>query len=154
MQAESSGRFTTVNTTVVVSGVIRSGWPAAVLELWRTGRFELVITFDIYAEIADVLNRPRIRDRYTVAPERIATLLAALRAQARWITPQPIDTLPLHCRDPRDDKFLACAIAGGCEYLVTGDTDLLVLEGDPALGALRILTPRAFGETMQAAGGG
>jgi uncharacterized protein len=30
-------------------------------------------------------------------------------------------------RDPNDDKFLECAVAGDADYLVSGDDDLLVL---------------------------
>jgi predicted nucleic acid-binding protein len=39
---------------------------------------------------------------------------------------------------------LACALGANVDYIVTGDEDLLVLDGHPALGSLRIVTPRAF----------
>ncbi|MDR2727912.1 MAG: putative toxin-antitoxin system toxin component, PIN family, partial [Chitinispirillales bacterium] len=29
------------------------------------------------------------------------------------------------CRDPDDDKFIACAVDGKCKYIVSGDNDLL-----------------------------
>ena len=32
------------------------------------------------------------------------------------------------CRDPKDNMFLECAIAAKAYYLVSGDSDLLVLE--------------------------
>jgi hypothetical protein len=37
--------------------------------------------------------------------------------------------LKLHgiCRDPKDDKFLACAVEGRAHYLVSSDRDLLDL---------------------------
>jgi putative PIN family toxin of toxin-antitoxin system len=31
------------------------------------------------------------------------------------------------CRDPKDDKFLEAALAGGADCIVSGDADLLVL---------------------------
>ncbi|MBP5091411.1 MAG: putative toxin-antitoxin system toxin component, PIN family [Bacilli bacterium] len=31
------------------------------------------------------------------------------------------------CRDPDDDKFLACAIDGAAYYVVSGDSDLVSL---------------------------
>jgi predicted nucleic acid-binding protein len=40
------------------------------------------------------------------------------------------------CRDPKDDKFLAAALAGPAGCIVSGDEDLLVLspfEGIPVL---------------------
>ena len=32
------------------------------------------------------------------------------------------------CRDPDDDKFLSCAVAGKCYFIVSGDNDLLTLK--------------------------
>jgi putative PIN family toxin of toxin-antitoxin system len=32
------------------------------------------------------------------------------------------------CRDPKDNKFLECAIDGDAEYLVSNDKDLLILK--------------------------
>jgi len=31
------------------------------------------------------------------------------------------------CRDPKDDHFVACAVEGKADYIVTTDKDLLVL---------------------------
>ena len=75
-------------------------------------------------------------------------MLAAL--QARLVHPLPRDALPIHCRDPKDDPVLACALGGHADYIVTGDADLLELAGHPDLGALRILTPRVFLTLLQA----
>jgi len=33
------------------------------------------------------------------------------------------------CRDPKDDYLVAYALSGAADYLVTGDDDLLVLDG-------------------------
>jgi len=41
-------------------------------------------------------------------------------------------------RDPTDDKFLECAVAGGADYVVSADADLLNLRevrGIPILDA-------------------
>jgi predicted nucleic acid-binding protein len=45
------------------------------------------------------------------------------------------------CRDPRDDKFLALAVAGHADCIITGDKDLLALH--PFRG-IAILTPMAY----------
>ncbi len=44
-------------------------------------------------------------------------------------------------RDPADDKFLAAAVEGKAEYVVTGDKDLLVLK---AYRRVEIVTPGRF----------
>jgi len=54
--------------------------------------------------------------------------------------------VPAYTRDRKDDKSVACAIAGRAEYLVTVDEDILVLE---RLGDARIVTPREFVEAVR-----
>ncbi len=45
------------------------------------------------------------------------------------------------CRDPKDDRFLELAVDGNATCIVSGDSDLLVL--NPFRG-VRILTPQEF----------
>lgn len=47
------------------------------------------------------------------------------------------------CRDPDDDLILALAMKANCEFIITGDKDLLVLDGHAGI---RIVNPRAFAE--------
>ncbi|MSP02209.1 MAG: putative toxin-antitoxin system toxin component, PIN family [Acetobacteraceae bacterium] len=49
------------------------------------------------------------------------------------------------CRDPMDDKFLELAVNGRADPIITGDTDLLVL--NPFRG-IPIITPAAFGHAL------
>lgn len=65
-------------------------------------------------------------------------LLGLLVAQGAVVMPR---TLPGVCRDPDDDKFIACAIAGGAAVIVSGDKDLLAIPGDIGV---EVLTPREF----------
>jgi predicted nucleic acid-binding protein len=44
-------------------------------------------------------------------------------------------------RDPKDNKFLALAVSGQADYLITGDEDLLVLK---SIGAIPIVSPAEF----------
>jgi len=44
-------------------------------------------------------------------------------------------------RDPEDDKFIRCAKAGKCAWLVSGDDDLLSLK---RIGKTSILSPAGF----------
>ncbi len=45
------------------------------------------------------------------------------------------------CRDPDDDKFINCALAAKAVYIVSGDSDLLVLKGKSPI---EIVTPAEF----------
>lgn len=55
---------------------------------------------------------------------------------------------PPLCRDPDDDLILGLGSKAGCEYLITGDRDLLVLG---SVGELRIVTPKEFAEILELA---
>jgi predicted nucleic acid-binding protein len=50
-------------------------------------------------------------------------------------------SLPLTCRDPRDNKFLALVLGCSADVLVSSDDDLLVL--NPYQG-IPVLTPKEF----------
>lgn len=52
--------------------------------------------------------------------------------------PLPIDSV---CEDPDDDKFIACALESGCDYIVSGDRHLLKVSG---YRNIKILKPRDF----------
>jgi predicted nucleic acid-binding protein len=62
-----------------------------------------------------------------------AALLELLRRRSTVVTPAVQIS---RSRDPDDDKFLECAVAGGADYLVSADADLLSLrevQGIPIL---------------------
>jgi len=49
--------------------------------------------------------------------------------------PEPV------CDDPDDDKFLACAIAGKCNVIVSGDKHVLKVSG---YRGIEVVRPRKF----------
>ncbi len=132
-----------LDTNLTVSGAISPhGLPNQVLRALQRDAFRLLSSRDLVEEVADVLGREHIRRRYRPDDPIVRAVLAA--QQQAMIEPLPLDALPVHCRDPKDDPLLACALAGSADYIVTGDADLLALDGHSALGRLRIVTPRAF----------
>ena len=66
-------------------------------------------------------------------------MLALLLARATVVDPAPLDSGI--CRDPGDDKFIACALAAGAVAIVSGDNDLLTVAVDVGV---EILSPREF----------
>ncbi len=114
-----------LDTNVFVSGLINpDGKPAAILRALRSKRFTLVSSPPINEEIIEVLNRPRIRDRYGLG-DRIFDVSFILWEVAQLVIDPPDVRVS---SDPDDDKFLAAAVGGRADYLVTGDVgDLLHL---------------------------
>lgn len=84
----------------------------------RTGVIEPVVSWELAAELADVVRRPKLA-RYEISPEEVGELLVIL---ARWL---PTVDVEVQLRDARDAPVVAAAIAGDAEAIVTGDLDLL-----------------------------
>ncbi|WP_247886870.1 putative toxin-antitoxin system toxin component, PIN family [Azospirillum sp. SYSU D00513] len=101
---------------------------------------ELLASEDTLAELRAVLTRPDF-ERYKPAAERERSV-AAFTARSRLVRPAEIGRL---CRDPEDDMFLAVALAGDADWLVTVDRQLLSVRG---IGRTRILRPARFLEAL------
>jgi putative PIN family toxin of toxin-antitoxin system len=132
-----------VDTNLFVSGlIIKRGNPYELLEAWRSKAFMLLMSEALQTEIAEVLIRPEIKQKYHLTTDEVEDTLRLLQTDALLTLPAP--RLPVTLRDPKDEKVLALAIGGEADYLVTGDEDLLTVEGNPDLRGLRIVRPVAF----------
>jgi len=142
-----------LDTNLLVSGlIVTRGLPRRLLDAWRQGAYRLLFTDAIRDEYATVLARPQFAAKYGLAPAEVAALLRRMRTEGERVTPR--ETIPVAVRDPKDTHLLAAALGGNAAFLVTGDADLLILDGDVALGPLRIVTARAFLDDLARRGGG
>jgi putative PIN family toxin of toxin-antitoxin system len=137
-----------LDTNLIVSGVISPrSTPNRLLRLWQQGSILLLTSSEFLSEVENVLHRDYVKQRYQLPQEEIQELLTSLREATERVT--PLDSLPLHSRDPKDDKLLALALGGNADYLITGDQDLLVLNDNPGLENLRIITAAVFLQEQQ-----
>jgi putative PIN family toxin of toxin-antitoxin system len=115
-----------LDPNVIVSAVIAPGGaPARVLERGLAGDFEPVASALLLAELADVLARPKLRQRVAVAD---AEELQQRISERSLLVADPEAAPPLRARDPGDDYLLALAHEQRAA-LVSGDGDLLELAG-------------------------
>lgn len=89
--------------------------------------------------MVEVLGRPYYRDRRHVTDEMIAKIARALKTEALQTKGEL--TVEVIAQDPDDNKFLACAIEGEADYIVSGDHHLLDLG---SYRCIPILRPAAF----------
>jgi len=135
-------RRVVVDVGVVVSGLLAAdGPPGRLLDAWRDGAFDLIVSPLWLAELERVLARPKIR-RF-VGPDDAAELGAAFVLQAEFVDdPPPQAGLT---PDPGDDYLVALARAARADHLVSGDAHLTNLRSpDPP-----VLTPRSFLELVE-----
>jgi putative PIN family toxin of toxin-antitoxin system len=132
-----------IDTNLFVSGLLNTqGHPFALMESLRAQAVTLMMSDEQRAELGDILSRPRLVTRYHLSQSDAQALLALVDSTCIRV---PLDhPLPVAVRDPKDEAILATALEGDADYLVTGDEDLLSLNGESALGALKIVTVRDF----------
>jgi putative PIN family toxin of toxin-antitoxin system len=131
-----------IDTNIFVSGIlVKQGNPNRLLRSWQQAKIALIASPGLIAEVDRTLHRDRIRRKYQVPEEEIQELLASLREAEEGV---PQEDVSIASRDIKDDPFLAIALGSGADYLITGDDDLLILNGNPALGNLQIMRVREF----------
>ena len=135
-------RSAVLDTNVLLQAVGRPQSLCARILRWLD-RFEICASADTIAEFEEVGRGASVRRKLTwLTSTRTAAIVEVLSVARYVASPQPVEV----CRDPDDDKFLACALAAKADYLVTEDQDLLDLDGYEGL---RILTPQEFLDLLE-----
>jgi len=124
-----------LDTNVFVSGVFFSGPPYRILEAWRDGKIQLVMS----REILDEYRRVGESLAEQFPNVELQPMLKLITTNAELFSvqnlPEPV------CKDPDDDKFLACALASKCKVIISGDKNLLKVSG---FHGIRVIRPRDF----------
>ena len=129
-----------LDTNVLLSGIAYpTGVPGKIMAAWRHGSIELLLSPFILDELRRVL--PRLAHRHGLSAMEIGDVIDILAIQAEVIEPLSISDPEL--RDANDQPvlgtLLAAIRAGGADYLVTGDKDLLAISS-----RFPIVTPAMF----------
>lgn len=129
-----------LDTNVLVSAFVSGkGAPAQILARCQAGELELLISPDSLAELRRVLTYPSLRKRFRYSDGQIEAYAAFLEQVAILLTP-PVGVRAVPA-DADDDQFVALALAGQAQYLVSGDDHLLSVG---QYQGVTILKPAAF----------
>lgn len=124
-----------LDTNVLVSGLAYpASIPGRIINAWRQGALDVVLSHYILDEMIRVL--PRL-SRIQMTPAKIRDLADSFMFLADVVEPQGAQNSNL-C-DPDDQPVLLTLITAQTDYLVTGDKDLLALARD-----YPIVTPAEF----------
>lgn len=126
MAAPQSGPRVVLDTNLVLSALIfTQGHVSRLRSLWQDGHCQPLLSRATSAELMRVLAYPKFKLQAADQQELFADYLPYCK-----VIDMPA-TLPATppCRDPYDLPFLQLAIVGKAEYLVSGDHDLLQLQG-------------------------
>lgn len=111
-----------VDTNVIISGAISSGTSGEIVDKGIQQEFALVTSEEINSEIMEVLYREEIFIKYSIPSRRLEKI-------RNWIYEKSLLVAGLYqvqmiLEDPDDDKFLACALEGKSDYIVSGNRHL------------------------------
>ena len=122
-----------LDTNVLISGVVFAGKPKELLELAKIKEIQGVISPILLAELGEVLSK-----KFAYPKTRVLQLENKLKKVFLVVHPTKLIRV---VRDDDDNRVLEAAVAGKCEYVITGDEDLLSLK---KYKNIKILTPTEF----------
>lgn len=110
-----------LDTNTVISGQFWQGSPRRVLELVKAGRYQSLTSTEIEKEFIRVLAYPK----FGLSPPEILPIVADYRAYSKKVNVSSKVEAVKH--DLTDNIFLACAVDGNADYIISGDHHLLDL---------------------------
>lgn len=111
-----------LDTNVVISAlIVPVGKPAQIFK--HLDDLTLLTSEPILIEVQRVLHYPRIQKRYSLSDETVNLYLERVREVSTLVKVER--EVSVIKDDPDGDKFLACAVDGKAEYIVSGDPHLL-----------------------------
>ena len=125
-----------LDTNAVVSALLFRGISSELVSLWQKGLITLLLSREILDEYLRVFSYPK----FELTEEEIKELIQEeILPYAEVVKPKR--RLRVVQRDPSDDKFIECAVAGKARVIISGDKDLLSLG---RYRQIRILSPAKF----------
>ena len=125
-----------VDTNVVVSAMLFGGTPGKLIDLWQTGTIKPLASKQIIDEYLRVLTYPKFK----LSEEEINFLLyQEILPYFDVIDAHPVPRIIK--KDPEDDKFIRCALAGNVKFIIPGDQHLLALR---SYKKIKIVSPADF----------
>ncbi|MBI3283048.1 putative toxin-antitoxin system toxin component, PIN family [Candidatus Curtissbacteria bacterium] len=133
-----------LDTVVFVRGLIKPTNACGRTIFVHGERFQLVVSKEILTEILEVLGRPEIESKFS--PNAAVDFRKLLDFLSRAFAVE-LEDIPNVSRDVKDDMFLATALAGQADYLVSEDEDLLVVG---KYQGVKIVNCRQFADILEA----
>jgi uncharacterized protein len=116
-------RRVVLDTNVLVSALLFTGELSKFVDLWQRGKVVPLISRETFEELRAVLEY----SKFSLAPDEIQGIIED-EILPYFEVVEVKENVRGVCRDPADDKFLACALAGSAHFILSGDKDLTDLK--------------------------
>ena len=112
-----------LDANVYVSAVLKpSSNPGQIIDLVRRNAVHLLVSPDILAEVKTVLLYPRLQKLHHRSPQWISAYVRE-RSDLAEITAGDVEVNAIK-DNPSDNIYLACAVEGKADFIVSGDRHL------------------------------
>jgi len=108
-----------IDTNVFVSGIFFAGPPSRILRAWMDEKIKIAVSEEIIEEYRRVIVALSDKLRQVDIDYIFELLLIEAEVVKSYSLKEAV------CKDPDDDKFLACAVASKSGYIISGDRHLL-----------------------------
>ena len=125
-----------IDTNIVISATFFGGIPRKVIDLVIKGNVIAYTNSEILAEYEESTIDVTVKKKGHINQELFDRFINKVEV---------VDTVTVVnvCRDPDDNKFIACAVDAKAIYIVSGDKDLLTVE---KYDEIEIVTAKEFYE--------
>jgi putative PIN family toxin of toxin-antitoxin system len=129
-----------LDTNVLVSAFLSPyGVPARILKYLEQEAFELLLSEEILEEYKDAFRYDEVKKAHKLTNEQITRVLDDLRVSAKVM--KPTVSVSVVASDPDDNKLFACALAGGADFIISGDTTVQAVKH---YREIQVLSPKLF----------
>ena len=125
-----------IDTNIIISGLFFRGLPKILLSELDFEKFQVCINEEIFDEYRTQIDKKVLKPKYRLDRELRNKFFSNLHDFEK------VSDLKVS-RDPKDDKFINCAIDAKAIYIVSGDNDLLTIKN---FAGIEIVTAREFYE--------
>ena len=125
-----------IDTNILISGLFFHGLPKKLLSEMDFEKFNICVNEEIVSEYIEKVDKKFSNAKYVIDKELREKFFSNLHSFEK------VSDLKI-CRDPKDDKFINCAIDAKAIYIVSGDSDLLTIKN---FAGIEIVTAREFYE--------
>jgi|SRR3989344_3488495 len=122
-----------LDTNVLVSAIVFGGIPKKVLNLILKEKLIGVTSVSLMAELSEVVHK-----KFPFSKSDLEYLEDQIITDFEIVKPRKVLRA---ARDDDDNRVLEAAVEGECEFIVTGDEDLLTLK---TFRKIKIMTPGEF----------
>ena len=122
-----------LDTNILISAIIFGGNSEKIIESVQENKITAITSHVLLSELTEVLVK-----KFHFTPDKIYLVEELIKENFTIVQPSEIVNI---VRDKDDNRVIEAAIKGKCQYIVTGDRDLLELKTHKEI---KIVTPEIF----------